>query len=186
MTDPIAYRALVEAISGSIRKAPEGQPFVLSSGRTTDFYIDLRGVLLSSPEAMHTAAVALYNILPDEVQAIGGVPTAGLLLSGALLAHCFEKDWGADTRTGFYTRETPKAHGMNKQVEGAAHGIAAMVEDTVTTGGSIIRHAEIARQAGIDVRYALAIFDREEGGRDALAAKGITLRSVFTASRFSV
>jgi len=56
----------------------------------------------------------------------------------------------------------------------------AVVEDVVTTGGSILRTIEIAEAQGLQVVQVLALVDREEGGRENLAKKGYTLESIFT------
>jgi orotate phosphoribosyltransferase len=172
----MSTKALRELISKAIVQAPPRQPFLLASGRTSSYYVDMRQVVLTDGAAMDVAADALHAKLPNEVEAIGGIPTAGLLLVGPLLMRCRQLDARSRVpRHGFYTRPAPKGHGLGTQVEGHAKGIACLIEDTVTTGGSIVQHAAIARQAGLDVRYAIALLDREQGATEELRRHGITL-----------
>jgi orotate phosphoribosyltransferase len=169
-------------IESNILRAPPGVSFTLASGLQSTYYLDLRKAMLTDGEALEAAADDMYSILPSEVELLGGVPTAGLPLMSALLMRSFQS--GGLRRQGFYTRKDGKRHGTGLRVEGhyAKGQVACLVEDTVTTGGSILEHAQIARDAGIDVRYALCLFDREEGGREMLELAGIRLISCYTAS----
>jgi orotate phosphoribosyltransferase len=181
----IARAKLIEYIEPTIRRAPEGESFVLASGKKSSYYIDLREAVLTNGSAMEAAADLLYDRLPREVDSIGGVPTAGLMLMGALLMRC-NQSGSANQRVGFYTREKPKLHGMSRQIEGTPLGVACLIEDTVTTGMSLIQHTEIARAHGGNVKHAIALFDREEGGREALEAIGVTLHACFRRRDFGL
>lgn len=167
-------------IQNNVNVAPAGKPFVLASGKTSGYYVDLRKALLEDASAVEAAARDLLGILPPEVDLIGGVPTAGLLLLSPVLMLAGKSSNGVDRR-GFYTRRDGKAHGTGRRVEGNnfTNNIACLLEDTVTTGGSIIEHAAIAREAGINVKYALALLDREEGAAARLHAEGITLLACY-------
>lgn len=177
----MSARTLVDYVAGATLRAEPGKPFLLASGRTSDLYVDMRKALLADARAMALAAEALHARLPAEVACLGGVPTAGLPLLGALLSACDRLDpAGRAPRTGFYTRLEAKAHGTGSRVEGRPGGIACLVEDTVTSGSSILRHAEIARAEGVDVRHALAVLDRGEGAAEALREHGIALHACLT------
>jgi orotate phosphoribosyltransferase len=93
-----------------------------------------------------------------------------------------------DTLKGFYVRKTQKDYGLGLQIEGyIGHDAgAALLEDTVTTGKSILEAALAVRAAGYEINYALALFDREEGAKDNLAREGIELRSLYKASDFNL
>jgi orotate phosphoribosyltransferase len=174
----MSAKTLVDYIAGATRQAEPGKPFLLASGKTSSYYVDVRKALLADGRAMSLAAGALHAKLPHEVACIGGVPTAGLPLLGALLATCHRHDHPERTpRTGFYTRLEAKAHGTGSRIEGCPGGVACLVEDTVTTGSSILAHAAIARAEGVDVRYALAVLDREQGAAESLRREGIVLLS---------
>jgi orotate phosphoribosyltransferase len=179
MIDDFKLRSvLLKSIRDAVRVAPENEPFLLASGKTSRSYVDLRHAILKNGLFMHYASLALMRILHPEVDAIGGVPTAGLMLMGGMLAVDGED---TESLSGFYTRLEPKKHGMGTQVEGLpVFGTACLVEDTVTTGKSLIEHADIARANGVDVRFAVALLDRDEGAHEALIRHGITLRTVFT------
>ncbi|RYD46081.1 MAG: hypothetical protein EOP83_30255, partial [Verrucomicrobiaceae bacterium] len=107
----LARSVLMGFIEATIKRAPESEPFRLASGRSSNYYIDLREAVLTNSAAMESAGDLLYGKLPREVHAIGGVPTAGLMLMGALLARCNQSN-ETNPRVGFYTRAEPKAHGM--------------------------------------------------------------------------
>lgn len=179
---------LRRAILDNIHTAGEGETFTLASGWQSTYYVNLREALLRSPYTLDEAAVEIHKVLPSEVRGLGGVPTGGLPLLGAVLQRVTSKS-GPSNYCGFYTRLQPNAHGRGLQVEGAIPPkgtVSALIEDTVTTGKSILEHARVARAAGIDVRYAVAVFDREEGASANLLEEGILLLSVFRARDFDL
>jgi orotate phosphoribosyltransferase len=78
-------------------------------------------------------------------------------------------------------RKQPKSYGTSNRLEGAFDegDLACLVEDVVTSGGAAVSAAEALREAGLAVRNAVCVVDREEGGAEALAAAGVKLRSLF-------
>ena len=84
----------------------------------------------------------------------------------------------------FTVRKEAKAHGAGKLIEGPfqARDRVVVIEDTVTTGNSARTAAAAVRAAGGDVIGVLALVDREEGGREALAAEGLDVVALATAS----
>jgi len=81
-------------------------------------------------------------------------------------------------------RKEAKSHGTGKLIEGPFQSgdRTVVIEDVITTGGSALRAVEAVRAAGGDVQGVLAVVDREEGGREALNAAGL---SVITLARAS-
>ena len=81
-------------------------------------------------------------------------------------------------------RKEAKGHGTGQFVEGlgnfAPGDSVAMLEDVVTTGGSLLTACERVRDAGLEIAAVCAILDREEGGREAIAEAGYNLLSLFT------
>lgn len=77
-----------------------------------------------------------------------------------------------------------KSYGTCRIREGVEIGgrVVAVVEDIVTTGGQIGLSTADLRAEGADVRYALAVVDREQGGHESLAKHGLDFRALFTAS----
>jgi orotate phosphoribosyltransferase len=79
-------------------------------------------------------------------------------------------------------RKEAKQHGLGKQIEGAfaAGQSVALLEDTCTTGGSMLAALDAVTAAGAKVKRVLCIVDRGEGAAEAFSARGLTLESLFT------
>jgi len=158
----------------------------LASGRMSDFYFDGRLVTLAGESLELLARLVIVELDRLGATAVGG-PTIGAdPIVGAVVALAATE--GKELK-GFLVRKEPKSRGMRKQVEGpalTADDRAVLVEDTVTSGGSLLRAAEAVRAERPDCAIvgAVALVDREEGGAEALAAAGIPLVSVFRRSDF--
>ena len=152
----------------------------LSSGRTTDFYIDGRLVTLD-PTGLHLIATLAVDALAGRCDAVGG-PTSGADPIAAAIG-LKARECGLPLRI-FFTRKEAKGHGMQRSVEGPPlmeSDRVTIVDDVATTGGSLLRSANTVREeAGAKADLALVVVDREEGARDVLAAEGIELISLFT------
>jgi len=159
---------------------------ILSSGKESDFYIDVKQTALH-PEGMYLIGQLLFEKLStgQKVKAIGGLTLgADPLCVATSLVSVLQKD----PVVSFYIRKEPKKHGTEQWVEGMvnlAQGMAvAIVEDVVTTGASTLQAIERAQAAGVVVKRVLAIVDREEGGKETLQKAGFTLEPLFTKSDF--
>jgi orotate phosphoribosyltransferase len=160
------------------------ESIVLSSGKRSSYYFDARQVLLD-PEGAELAGRLGHRALAGAgIVAVGGPSVAADPLVCAISAAA----WRDGTRwTGFFVRKEPKKHGLQNWIEGPfleEGAPVAVVDDTLTTGGSIIGAIERARQAGGRVAAALVVIDREEGGREAVEAvlDGAPLHALFRAS----
>ncbi|MFW6105935.1 MAG: orotate phosphoribosyltransferase, partial [Desulfovermiculus sp.] len=84
----------------------------------------------------------------------------------------------------FIVRKNPKGHGTNKYLEGLANipqgANVAIIEDVVTSGGSVLKACLRTTEAGLHITQVLTVLDRQEGGTEALAEQGYTLGSIFT------
>lgn len=152
----------------------------LSSGKVTDFYFDGRQVSLDPEGSVLIAELMLAELAKRGLQGVGGLTSGAdpITSSIGVLAHQQEVPMHL-----FYVRKAAKGHGMQRQVEGPAmpQGLrAALVDDVITTGGSLIQARDVLRrEVGVEVTDALVVIDREEGGRETLAAEGITLSALF-------
>ena len=125
---------------------------VLSSGKESDFYLDLRTTMMR-PRGIELAGKLLFARLEQgaHVDAVGGMVVAAVpVVSAVLLAAARSGGRGAEL-LGFFVRKEAKKHGLGKQIEGAfaAGQTVALVEDTMTTGGSTLEALEaVTRRRG--------------------------------------
>lgn len=153
--------------------------FELASGAFSDLYIDARQTTLHGAGAALVGRLVL-EALRDEVVGVGG-PTLGadpvvcsaVALSGSILGRVIH---------GFLIRKEPKGHGTGRFVEGLSSlprgSRVCVVEDTTTTGGSLLRGIERARGVGLDVVQCLTVVDRGEGAAARLEAEGLQLQAL--------
>jgi len=161
----------------------ERRRVVLSSGRESDFYLDLRQTLMR-PLGVRLAGRLLCERLSTSgprVDAVGGMAVGAVPLVAAVLAAAAERD-AATPLLGFFVRKQAKSHGLARQIEGAfsAGQSVALLEDTTTTGGSTLDALEIVEAAGGKVARVLCLVDRGEGAAEAFAARGVALEPLFT------
>lgn len=178
-------RELLELI---VRHSFERRRVVLSSGRESDFYLDLRATLLR-PRGLALAGRLLFERLRagPRVEAVGGmvvaaVPVVAAVLAAAAAAAEAGRADGWGELAGFFVRKEAKQHGLGRRIEGAfaAGQTVALVEDTTTTGGSTLEALDAVEAAGGKVARVLCVVDRGEGAADAFAARGLALEPLFT------
>jgi len=161
--------------------------FKLSSGGTSDYYIDCRTTTLDAKGAGLTGKVFLEEIQKQgwKPQAIGGltmgadpIVVAVAVVSGEL---------GSGELNGFLVRKADKQHGTGQRIEGFREKGArvVIVDDVCTTGASTIQAIEAAREFGFEVVGAMCLVEREEAkGRPNVekAAAPAPFVSIFTAN----
>jgi len=165
----------------------ERRPVKLASGRESDFYIDCRKTALTAEGHYLIGRLFLARLrqVAPEVRAVGG-PTLGAdpLVSAVSLTSYLS----GHPLPAFIVRKEQKGHGTGAWLEGRTHlgdgWPVAVLEDTVTTGGSLLRAVERAEAEGLKVVHTLALVDRLEGGREAVEAKGYALSTLFTRRDF--
>ena len=163
----------------------EAREVTLASGRKSSFYFDGKQTTLH-PEGLSLVAEGMLELVLlhfPECQAVGG-PTLG---ADPLTAGVVMQSWrNSSPLHGFIVRKNPKGHGTRAWIEGAKHlrlGMrVVLLEDVITTGGSLIRACEKVRAAGLVPKGVVVLVDREEGGREALEAEGLKVFSLFRKS----
>ncbi|MEU9825055.1 orotate phosphoribosyltransferase [Micromonospora chersina] len=150
---------------------------VLSSGREADWYVDLRRVTLH-----HRAAPLIGRVMCDltadwAYDAVGGLTLGADPVATAMLHASAGTDRPLDA---FVVRKAGKAHGLQRRIEGPEVGGRRVlaVEDTSTTGGSVLTAVEALREAGAEVVGVAVIVDR--GAGDAVRAAGLPYRAAYT------
>jgi len=151
--------------------------FTLTSGKKSTHYFDGKRLTLS-PEGAYQVGKAVFDELGGiDIDAIGG-PAMGavpIVSAVALVSHLEGKPLPA-----FIVREVPKGHGTKRQIEGhfKEGSRVAIVEDTITTGGSVNRAIEAVEAAKGTVVKVIVIVDRHEGGSDELKNRKYDLTSI--------
>ena len=152
--------------------------FTLKSGKTSDLYVDARTTTFHSEGSVLIANLILERLKP-EVVAVGGPATGAIPMAGAIAALSFVRGRPV---AGFMVRKEPKGHGTKQWLEGLA-GLPAgakicVVEDTVTTGGSLLKAIGHIEDAGFEVVQCICVVDRREGGVERFASAGYTLEAL--------
>jgi orotate phosphoribosyltransferase len=151
--------------------------FVLRSGRRSSYYLDkyrfeTRPELLGPLGERLAAAANEYE--PEAVRLAGPALGAVALAASASLASGLPF---------VIVRDSAKQYGTANRLEGPFEQgeIVCLIEDVVTSGGALAEAVTALREAGLVVRNAVCVVDREEGGADALARLGVRLRSLYRA-----
>jgi orotate phosphoribosyltransferase len=168
---------LMEHITGHALKKGE---FTLASGKKSNYYVNGKLSTLDSRGAYLVARTLLAMIADDVPDAVGGLTLGADPIVGSMLSLAGLEDLQLK---GFIVRKAAKDHGTRSQVEGPITGgeRVVVVEDVVTTGGSSMKAIEAVEEMGCKVTRVLAVVDREQGGKENLAARGYRLESIFTA-----
>jgi orotate phosphoribosyltransferase len=161
------------------RDAVKFGKFTLSSGKESDIYVDLRKVTLNPEGAILIGDVVSDMIMNVEGDAIGGMTMGADPIALATSMKAFEKGRKINA---IVVRKEQKAHGTMNWVEGPVTPgqKVIVVEDVITTGGSASKAIDRLRENGFIVDTAVAIFDRMEGGKEAIEAKGCRVLAVLT------
>ena len=163
----------------------ERRAVTLSSGKKSNFYLDLRTTLMRPLGQKLAGELLLAKLLASgaPVEAVGGMAVGAVPLVSAVLSAAAHQD-AATPLVGFFVRKEAKKHGLGRQIEGAFRSgmTVALVEDTTTTGGSTLEALDLVEAAGGKVARVLCLVDRSEGAAEAFAARGVKLEALFTRS----
>ncbi|MDQ2708773.1 MAG: orotate phosphoribosyltransferase [Actinomycetota bacterium] len=167
-----------DRLAGLVRElAVVPGPVTLSSGKQADYYVDLRRVTLHH-EAAPLIGRLLRTLTVDwSYQAVGGL-TLGADPVAAAMLHAAAAD--ADALDAFVVRKESKRHGLQRLIEGpdiAARRVL-VVEDTSTTGASVLAAVHAVREAGAEIAGVVAVVDRDTGAREVIEAEGLAYRAL--------
>lgn len=166
-----------------IERSVQKGNFVLASGKSSTFYVDAR-LTTMSPEGM----VTIGDLALEKFDARGWKPESigGLTLGADPVA--FAVSYASANRPvplrAFTVRKEPKKHGTGNLIEGPfkSGDRVVVVEDVITTGKSAIQAIDAVENAGGIIIGILAVVDREDGGRDAIKARGYNVISLTSIS----
>jgi orotate phosphoribosyltransferase len=152
----------------------------LSSGRTADYYVDMRRVTLDGAVAPIIGRIMRALVADWDFEAVGGLtlgadPVATAMMHAAAAA--------GERLDAFVVRKEGKAHGLQQRIEGpavAGRRVLA-VEDTSTTGASVLTAVDALREAGAHVIGVAVIVDRNTGAKEAVEAAGLPYRAAISA-----
>jgi orotate phosphoribosyltransferase len=153
--------------------------FVLSSGATSNYYIDVRKTSLH-PEGLKLIAHLFWEQLRnDDISAVGGLTLGADPLIAGLMWYSHEQGRPLE---GFLVRKMSKDHGMRGQVEGnlAGHKRVAILDDVITSGESALIAAEAAESYKAEVVRVLSVVDRGQGAGQIFQQRGYPFTPLFT------
>ena len=174
---------LIEIVKA--RSVTTGQVFKLASGRTSDFYCNLKPTMLD-PAGAHAIGVLMLGAIADwNVELVGGLEMGAVPIATAIavISHAEGRPLPA-----FFVRKQAKEHGTQSLVEGLPRGATlagrrvAIVEDVTTTGGSSVKAIAAVRAEGAIVAGVVTVVDRQEGAASAFAETGVPFRWLLTAA----
>ena len=154
--------------------------FKLTSGKISPYYIDLR-IVPSFPDAFQRICSLYLNLIRTDVgidsfERIAGIPIAGIPFA-AIVAYQLNKPF-------LYIRQHTRLHGRERKIEGLIMpgDRVLLIDDLLTTGGSLIKAVEAIRAEGGVVTETVVLMDREEGGKENLRKQNVTLHYLLKVS----
>ena len=174
---------LKEMIKERALKVADKPIFKLSSGKMSTYYMDLRTITLD-PEGGYIIGNLIFEMVKDKnPDAIGGLTLGADPISYATSMISYINKQPIKP---FVVRKEPKGHGTGKQIEGNVQPgeKVFIVEDVVTTAGSSLKAAKVAKDFGLEILGIIAIVDREEGGEENIRKEGFEFFPIFKISEF--
>jgi orotate phosphoribosyltransferase len=164
-------------------KSLERGRFQLRSGKWSDYYVDGKQTTLDAEGSYLIGKLLFHKIRSqgDLPKGIGGVTLgADPIVTAVSLVSYLE----GHSLPAFIIRKEPKGHGTERWIEGLKNiptgSEVVIVEDVLTTGGTILDGVGHAREAGFEVSRVYTLLDRQEGGRESIEAASLVLDSLFT------
>jgi orotate phosphoribosyltransferase len=166
-------------------KALKFGDFTLASGKKSSFYLDCRLITLDSTGAALIGEGMLDLLAEDMPDLVGGMAIGADPITGAIVTLAGLRKVPL---RGVVVRKEAKQHGTGKLVEGPFREgeSIAIVEDSLTTGGSSLLAIERCEAVGLKIKRVLAIVDRLEGARESFESRGYPLTTLFTVRDFGI
>lgn len=155
--------------------------FLLASGKRSSWYFDCRVTALSAEGSWLIGSLFNEMLRDYPISGVGGMTMGAdpLVSATTVISQQLNRPLN-----GLLVRKEAKGHGTGQFVEGLGNFSPgqkiAVLEDVVTTGGSLLKACRRLEDCGLSIAAVCAILDREEGGRENLAANGFVLSSLFT------
>lgn len=173
-------------VQNSYIELPAGaKPFVLASGKESRHYFDCQATTMLA-EAMPLIGRAFLEKIREtkaNPQSVGGLTRGADPIAQAV---AMVSEGTRDSLNAFSVRKAPKDHGTSRLIEGFARtGMrVAIVDDVITTGGSVIQAIRSCKEAGLEIVQVIVLVDREEGGLANIQEKvpNVPVSSLFTYS----
>ena len=151
--------------------------FTLSSGKKSDHYFEGKRLTLSPEGAYQIGKAVFEELIQLDVDAVGGLAMGAfpIITAVAVISHQERRPIPS-----FIVREQPKEHGTRRKIEGHLEegSRVAIVDDVITTGGSVTKAIEAVEAANCKVVKVIVIVDRHEGGSDYLKDQGYDLTAL--------
>lgn len=172
-----------------LEKSVRTGTFTLASGKQSDLYIDCRVTALDPFGANLIGDLGWHAVRSKihsehlKINAIGGM-TLGADPVSLAIGMASARQNPEEALQVFTVRKEPKGHGAGKQIEGnfKSGDSIVVVDDVITTGGSTLKAIDVIEREGGKVAFCIVLVDREEGGREAIEARGIHVIPLFTRS----
>lgn len=159
--------------------------FILSSGKTSSYYFDGKQVTLCPEGAYLVSKIIIQKIKGLNIDAIGGLTIGADPIVGSLAVTA--NLYNMNNLNLFIVRKDPKKHGKCKLIEGPPlekGDRVVIVDDVITTGGSILDAIKAVQEVGCKVVKVIALVDRREGGTEKIEDLGIDVDPIFKISDF--
>jgi orotate phosphoribosyltransferase len=186
MADTASARTrLIEIVRA--RSFSSGTETRLVSGRSTNYYFNMKPTMLD-PEGAHLIATLILHALEgSRADLVGGLEMGAVPLAVAVAV---TSQAGTRPLKAFFVRKQAKEHGAKKLIEGLGPGESlegkrvVILEDVTTTGGSSMKAIEAVRADGAIIERVITVVDRLEGAADTFKAAGIPFQAILTTKDF--
>ena len=178
-------KRLIEIVKA--RSFSTGAEIKLVSGRSSNFYFNMKPTMLDAEGAYLIATLVLDSIKGEDVDLVGGLEMGAVPLASAVAVMSQTLGWPLQA---FFVRKQAKEHGAKKLVEGLAPNESlqgkrvVILEDVTTTGGSSLKAIEAVRAEGAIVERVIVVVDRLEGAAETFKAAGIPFTAILTTADF--